>query len=116
METYKPKLKVLALVCVVQLGSFGAGLYSGHTYWPKQSVQVALPNYTTTEAVTPEQPAVQNPTNTMTGLVTDCYIKGSKSKIYHVPGGAFYERTINPDKCFNSEAEAQAAGYTKSSR
>jgi hypothetical protein len=46
---------------------------------------------------------------------TDCYIKGSKSKIYHLPGGSFYERT-NAAQCFATEAEAQAAGYKKSSR
>jgi len=45
----------------------------------------------------------------------NCYIKGSKSKTYHVPGGAFYERTT-PAACFNSEEEATAAGYKKSSR
>jgi hypothetical protein len=45
-------------------------------------------------------------------------IKGnisSKSKIYHVPGGAFYDRT-QEEMCFENEAEAQAAGFKKSSR
>ncbi len=45
----------------------------------------------------------------------NCYIKGSKSKTYHIPGGAFYERTT-PAACFNTEEEATAAGYKKSSR
>ncbi|HAG27177.1 TPA: hypothetical protein DCG61_00120 [Patescibacteria group bacterium] len=113
METHKPKLKILALVCLVQLGSFGAGLYSGHTYWPKQSVQVALPNYTTENVKAPKPTAPTNTTQPTPN--TECNIKGSKSRLYHLPGGAFYDRT-NPQVCFETEAEAQAAGYTKSSR
>lgn len=45
-------------------------------------------------------------------------IKGnisSSGKIYHVPGGAFYKRTV-PEICFNTEADAQAAGFRKSKR
>jgi hypothetical protein len=53
-----------------------------------------------------------------------CAIKGnvnrSGDKIYHVPGGAFYDRTdINPeegDGWFCTEAEAQAAGFRRSAR
>ena len=45
-------------------------------------------------------------------------IKGnisSKSKIYHIPGGAFYNRTV-PEMCFTTESEARAAGFRKSQR
>lgn len=45
-------------------------------------------------------------------------IKGnisSASKIYHVPGGAFYKNTT-PEMCFDTEAQAQAAGFRKSKR
>ena len=45
-------------------------------------------------------------------------IKGnisSSSKIYHVPGGAFYKRTV-PEMCFDTAAQAQAAGFRKSQR
>ncbi len=45
-------------------------------------------------------------------------IKGnvsSSGKIYHLPGGAFYNRTI-AEICFDSEADAQAAGFRKSQR
>jgi micrococcal nuclease len=42
-------------------------------------------------------------------------IKGNQSGIYHVPGGQFYGRT-NPEECFESETEAQAAGYRRSQR
>ncbi|WP_315968179.1 sunset domain-containing protein [Priestia megaterium] len=42
-------------------------------------------------------------------------IKGNKnSKIYHVPGGAYYDRTQDNIVWFCSEADAQAAGYRKS--
>lgn len=43
-------------------------------------------------------------------------IKGSSSKIYHLPGGAFYDRTTKPARCFDAESQAQAAGYRKSAR
>ena len=32
------------------------------------------------------------------------------SKIYHVPGGAFYNK-VTPEQCFKTEAEAKAAGW-----
>jgi micrococcal nuclease len=44
-------------------------------------------------------------------------IKGNtNSKIYHVPGGAYYDTTVDNITWFCSEAEAQAAGYRKSKR
>lgn len=55
----------------------------------------------------------------------DCLIKGNISvssgeRIYHVPGGQYYDRTkISPSKgerWFCSEAEAQAAGWRRSKR
>lgn len=55
---------------------------------------------------------------------TVCIIKGNVSsrgeRIYHVPGGQYYDRTrIDPSKgerMFCSEAEAQAAGWRRSLR
>ncbi|PFI67796.1 calcium-binding protein [Priestia megaterium] len=44
-------------------------------------------------------------------------IKGNKnSEIYHVPRGAYYDRTQDNIIWFCSEADAQAAGYRKSQR
>jgi len=41
-------------------------------------------------------------------------IKAKESSgIYHVPGGRFYERT-NPDRCYATEAAAEADGYRRS--
>ena len=38
-------------------------------------------------------------------------IKGnSNSRIYHVPGGRFYDRTV-PERCYASAADAEADGY-----
>jgi hypothetical protein len=46
-------------------------------------------------------------------------IKGNFSssgeKIYHVPGGQFYNRT-NPERCFATAADARAAGFRASQR
>lgn len=57
------------------------------------------------------------PTPTPKGI-DECpgQIKGNISakgdKIYHIPGSSAYNRT-DPEKCFNTEAEAQAAGFRK---
>lgn len=38
-------------------------------------------------------------------------IKGNaNSRIYHVPGGRFYDRTV-PERCYASAADAEADGY-----
>jgi micrococcal nuclease len=42
-------------------------------------------------------------------------VNSKGEKIYHVPGGAFYDKT-NAEEYFNTEAEAQAAGYRRSKR
>lgn len=69
---------------------------------------------TQSESLAP--PAGATPTG-----VLDCSGKikgniGSKGeRIYHKPGGMFYKRT-NPEQCFESETQAQAAGFRKSSK
>lgn len=42
-------------------------------------------------------------------------LSSSGEKIYHVPGGAFYDKTI-AEEYFDTEAQAQAAGYRRSKR
>jgi hypothetical protein len=56
------------------------------------------------------------------GNDSDCavgQIKGNigsgNSRVYHLPGGSFYNRT-EAEMCFNTEAEALAAGFRKSTR
>ncbi|MEL5939852.1 hypothetical protein WN865_09990 [Tetragenococcus halophilus] len=38
-------------------------------------------------------------------------IKGSKSKIYHVPGLQYYDQTTNPERTFRLIEEAENAEY-----
>jgi len=54
------------------------------------------------------QQAAANPYVDANGLGL---IKGSKNKIYHVPGSTYYDRTTNPEALFKSIEEAEAAGY-----
>jgi hypothetical protein len=76
----------------------------------------------TTQKQTTQAPAtgeVMGDTTTTPSADTDpnCKVKGnisSKSKIYHVAGGRFY-KSVKAEKCFNSEEEAKAAGFRKSS-
>lgn len=42
-------------------------------------------------------------------------LSSSGEKIYHVPVGQFYDRTV-PEACFATEADAQAAGFRRSLR
>lgn len=43
-------------------------------------------------------------------------IKGNAgSGIFHVPGGTSYERTV-PERCYASEADAEADGFRKAKR
>lgn len=47
-----------------------------------------------------------------------CIVKGnvsSSSKIYHIKGGAFYDR-VTPEQCFATPAEAESAGFRKSKK
>ena len=52
-------------------------------------------------------------------VAQSCPVKGNISaqgkKLYHVVGGSFYDR-VKPEECFGTEAQAQAAGFVKSSR
>lgn len=64
----------------------------------------------------PTVSGVQSAPSTTGTLDCDGKIKGSSSLIYHMPGGSFYNRTTSPIKCFDTEAEATAAGFRKSSR
>jgi micrococcal nuclease len=54
-----------------------------------------------------------------TGTNAQCVVKGNISasgvRIYHVAGGAFYDR-VKAEQCFASENEAKSAGFRKSSR
>ena len=61
---------------------------------------------------------------TVPDSAADCAIKGNVSssgeRIYHVPGGQYYERTkistAKGERWFCTEAEAFAAGWRKAKR
>lgn len=75
---------------------------------PAEDGGVATP----TPVVTAVDSASSSPTS---GCIVKGNISSSGKKIYHVKGGAFY-KTVKPEKCFNTEAEAKAAGFVKSKR
>lgn len=122
LETHKQTVLYCLIVVLVFIVGFGAGRSGGANKKPQN-----ISNYTTKETTKPIEnkeadpitplPVTEKteikPTTNQTGECTT--IKGSKSKIYHLPGGVFYDRT-KAFQCFASEQEAQAAGYRKSSR
>lgn len=68
---------------------------------------------------TPQLTLKPSPTKSTVSDKTEGKIKGNISssgeKIYHLPGGAYYDRTI-AEEYFETEADAQAAGYRRSKR
>jgi len=111
-------LLAVAFVCVFALGFFAGRIDSASRIRP----EIKIEKSDNKSSILIEQSQAQESVTTeVLGTNTapeSCKIKGnisSSSRIYHVPGGAFYERT-QPEMCFNTEAEAQAAGFRKSSR
>ncbi len=107
----KTKFVMLILGYVLVAGlAFGLGRSSA----PKAEKAAVSESQATVPPVnyTPNQPQVQS------AQTINCSgkIKGSSGMVYHLPTGAFYSRVKNPIKCFDTEAEAQAAGFRKSSK
>ena len=118
LEINLQKIKFWGIIALIQIGSFGLGFYSAYTFYSKPTKPSLQPDYTTNQGKDPVNTKPQIATNPPDQVTEDCPVKGnisSKSKIYHVKGGSFYGRT-DPEMCFNTEAEAQAAGFTKSSK
>ena len=120
-QEHKPKIILFLCFVLVFFVGFGTGKLAGKKTTPRDKVQSY---YTTKQQNPPETaaPATDTPVPTVSSTppaATNCLIKGNIAsggrKIYHVPGGAFY-KTVKPEQCFNTEAEAQAAGYIKSQR
>lgn len=125
-QEHKKELMLGVGFVVVFIVGFGAGRFDKYSTRQHSKQQA---NYTTNKAAAPvkatgevkgevTEKATQS-ASTTPAKAGECKIKGnissSKKKIYHMPGGAFYERT-QPEQCFNTEAEAQAAGFVRSSR
>ena len=105
---------------VAVLGFGGGRLSVNHTKAPEIRVEeVFAAPLNDTEKINPSQS--ENTLNNNTNPNNSCIgqIKGNISskgeKIYHVPGGAFYNRTT-AEMCFATETEAKAAGFRKSSK
>lgn len=78
---------------------------------------ISTPTPTPAAAPAPAQPPASGRAAPQGGTCPAGYpIKGNRSSmIYHVPGGAYYARTV-PEDCFATAADAQAAGYRASKR
>ena len=117
----KDKMVLGISFVLVFLVGFGTGSYVKQD--KPANYSTSQTNYTTKQAQTP----AKTPTAQVAGAATtaastgaaNCLIKGNISsggkKIYHVPGGALY-KVVKPEQCFNTEAEALAAGFVKSGR
>lgn len=129
LEPYKKTAAVALGFLLMFVVGFGVGEYRKNSRRDSVNVQS---NYTTNTSKTqtkqadgqPEAAQDMPPAQTaVAGISTKasaaCKIKGNISakgdKVYHLPGGAFYERT-RPEQCFNTESDAVAAGFRKSSR
>lgn len=81
----------------------------------KEIEQKAVP----APAPSPKEEEKEDDSKVITKECTAPTIKGNISssgeKIYHIPSGAFYDRT-DAEEMFCTEAEAQSAGYRKSER
>jgi micrococcal nuclease len=84
----------------------------------KSTASTTQPKSNHSSSSSSSKPFVNNPSDDKESNVS-CKgkIKGNaNSKIYHVPGGAYYEKTQDNIVWFCTEEEAQAAGYRKSKR
>ena len=124
----KQKIVTGACFVVVFFVGFGTGHYNRNANHSKLQS-----NYTTFQSKKPvlvpskEGEAADNKNNDNNKEIkiatstpsAACIIKGNISasgkKIYHVKGGSFYAR-VKPEQCFTTEAQAQTAGFVKSSR
>lgn len=71
---------------------------------------------TGTAPTNPNPPVNNGDLNTADANAQGAIVGNSRSKIYHVPGQQGYHMNSENAVYFNSEAEAQAAGYRKSLR
>lgn len=130
-EKIKEKFRPLGIATICFVAVFTAGFGVGKNYGSggvvnPPSLRSDNTNYNTnaateTKSKEPEPSADKSPEKSSdkaipnSATLGECNIKGSKSKTYHMPGGSFYDRT-SAAQCFETEEEAVAAGYKKSSR
>lgn len=136
IKTHQQKIALVIGYCLVAGLAFGLGRISATSQAaPEIKVEEAFVPLNNNPELSANQPQngsnpqpvpgpapipSPNPSPTPLGSVpTDCggKIKGNISgsnKVYHKPGGSSYNRT-KPEACFNTEAEAQAAGFRAAS-
>lgn len=121
IKTHQQKIALTIGYLLVASLAFSVGRM---TFQPTSEPQIKAPekfalpaNYTANESGL--QSEVQTVAATTGGAVKptcEHQIKGTTSGIYHLPGGAFYERVTKPIRCFDTETQAIAAGFRKSSK
>jgi hypothetical protein len=123
----KDKIVIGMCFVLIFIVGFGSGKYvqngvssaqSQNNYTTNSNKKPFFQPNTATGGETAAKPAVSPPQVLGATTTLPCIIKGnisSNKKIYHVKGGAFYDRT-KAEMCFNTEDEAQGAGFVKSSR
>ncbi|WZL73883.1 ComEC/Rec2 family competence protein [Clostridiaceae bacterium 35-E11] len=96
------------------------GTIGDYRYGSEKDSTVENTAISTKDVVTPVEKAAVNSTEEIyvdtagKGLIKG-NINSKKEKIYHLPGGAYYEGT-EPEVWFKTESEAQQAGFRKSKR
>jgi len=106
---------------LVAILSFGAGKLS-ETYHPQTPIIFQEAPHSNAVSVTAgvARDAINNQAGETIPKVDSAKIQGKiignkNSMIYHIPGGASYDRISEQNRIyFNSEQEAQNAGYRKS--
>ena len=120
----KDKVAYGASFVLIFFVGFGAGRFERETrrdvYKPQTNYSTAQNKKPLTETAAPAVTAEKGTALVASSSpVSTCIIKGNISttgrKVYHVKGGAFYDRT-KAEQCFNTEQEAMVAGFTKSQR
>ena len=103
-------LLVAAAVAILLIGLSLVGL--AYVASSQPGVQIGL----TPLPATPPTPAGGRPAPSGMTCPASHPIKGNRSsRLYHAPGGEFYDAT-RPEECFAAPADAEAAGYRRSSR
>lgn len=117
LKTNQEKIAlIVGFLLIAGLGFFLGRITALQYSAPEIKIDEVFSNpFNNSQNLTISQPAA----NFGGGLDCQGKIKGNINtngrKLYHMPNGAFYTRT-NPEMCFNTEAEATAAGFVKSSR
>lgn len=112
----KEKLKVGLVALTIFLVGFG----TGKAYNKQSSETQSKLNYTTKKTNTKAKNITEIGEGERSNIVLgNCRVKGNlgsnKRKIYHTEGDRYYD-TVKYEMCFETEAEARAKGFIKSTR